>query len=412
MRSVLKPEVRFAAPAELLERGCVNAIGLDEIRSKAGLRWEKMRPSIWTRMEGLLHQKLGPVDFYARLDDTTFLVSTPSVSPSEAQILCLRIAQELHTSMLGFCDLSQVRISRASALDGDDIDLQQVSASTLAKLARSAGLGGFRGEPQDSELQPAKPTFRPDALNVAHEYRFAPMWDAQKEAVTTFRCVTMDGRDAFDGAMSGPQFRADIAAMLARLRHATASLASSLESGQRFLMSIPISYELLGSPIMRSEITTIFQAASSELRPYLLFEICNLPQGVPQSRLSDLIVALRPFCRGVSAQFPARIPSYSMYQGSGLHAISLSLAANPGQPAEPSSEKACEQRIYDLCAAARRLHVMSVVHDISDFKLLLYARDVGVNVVSGSLIGPPQNRPGPLKRLSVREIASIAMAQA
>jgi hypothetical protein len=211
--------------------------------------------------------------------------------------------------------------------------------------------------------------------------------------------------------MSGPKFRADIGAMLARLRHAAASLASSLEAGQRFLMSIPISYDLLGSPIIRSEITTIFQAVSSELRPYLLFEICGLPHGVPQSRLSGLIVTLRPFCRGVSAQFPPRIPSYSMYQGSGLHGISLSLAANSSHAAE-SAVDTCEHRIFDLCTAARRMRVMSVVHDVSDFELLIYARDIGVNVVSGSLIGAPQVRPGPIRRLAAREIASIAMAHA
>ena len=118
---VLNPDLRAAAPEALIRRGCVTVIELDAIKASAGARWEKMRETIYARLEAILRQKLGATDFFAQMTEASYLVTMPSCEPEDAHICCLRIAYELHSSLLGECRLSDLRISRLVQGDGDGV---------------------------------------------------------------------------------------------------------------------------------------------------------------------------------------------------------------------------------------------------------------------------------------------------
>jgi len=119
---------------------------------------------------------------------------------------------------------------------------------------------------------------------------------------------------------------------------------------------------------------------------------------VPQSRLSELVGSLRPFCRGVTAYLPAQIPSYAAYQGAGLSAIGLSLSAGILTDTDMSSE------MFKLAAAAQRLHLKSFVLDIPNCDMLLLAHRLKVNAMSGKMIGRSTRTPEPVRRLPLAEI--------
>ena len=398
---MLKPELRIAAAPALLQRGCVNVIGLEEIRFEAGPRWEKIRPSIYAHLEALLRQKLSPTDFYIQLDDTSFLITMPAAGPDESQIFCLRIAHELHTSLLGRCEISQLRIARATRSEGDVLELTPVTGDGLMRLAVQAGLPLGASGPVSTPVRTA-PKAADQIATPSHQ--FVPMWDIQKEAITTYRCETRPDQPAFDVLSPQVKFKADLATTLSRLRHATQVLSDDLKIGRRLLMSIPISFDMLSSSVARMEISGLCRGLSSGLRPYLLFEIDDLPYGVPQSRLSELVGSLRPFCRGVAAQLPARIPSYGDYQGAGLYAIGLSLAPNTFGTADVGSEA------FKLCSAVKRLHIRSFILDVPNLETLRAIYALGINVVSSPLLGRPLDAPAPIRRLPAQDIPGLMMA--
>jgi hypothetical protein len=208
MHRTLKPGLKTAASAALIERGCVNVIGLDEIKREAGVRWEKMRPSIYSHLETLLRQKLGPTDFYFPPDDTSFLVTIPASTQEESQVFCLRVAYELHANLLGHCDIGRLRLSRATRTDGDILELAAITGEKLAQLAKRVGLQGPGGEA--ATPAPARPK-RPAPKSPSFRHRFIPMWDVQKEAVTTWRCVTTVGHATPKDAPSNEKFKAELA---------------------------------------------------------------------------------------------------------------------------------------------------------------------------------------------------------
>jgi hypothetical protein len=400
MHRTLRPELKVAASATLLQRGCVNVIGLEEIKFEAGPRWEKMRSSIYAHLETLLRQKLGPTDFFFQLDDTSFLVSMPVAAQEESQVFCLRVAHELHTNLLGHCDIGLLRIARATHSDGDVLDLTAVAGEGLFRLAAQAGLQAPpKNAPSPRQASGGNPD--PVGRGAAPAHQFVPMWDLQKEAITTYRCETIAGPVAFESRPPAAKFKADLVAALSRVRHATQSLADNLKIGQRFLMTIPISFELLSSPVARMELASVCRNLSSALRPYLVFEIGDLPYGVPQSRISELAGSLRPFCRGVAVQFSAHIPGYSAYQGAGLHAIGLSLAPGHVGIGEADDE------VFKLCVAAKRLHVRTFVLDVPSLQTLRTVHGLGVHALSSPAIGPPLNAPAPIRRLSAQDIPGL-----
>ncbi|MGH9551698.1 MAG: hypothetical protein ACRD3W_20095, partial [Terriglobales bacterium] len=103
-------ELRSAATPQLLERGCVNVIGFDTVKEHAGARWAKLRESVVSRLEGMLRHSLGPTDFFAPLTDSSYLITMPSAEAQDVSVVCLRVAYELHRSLLGHCDLGQIQV--------------------------------------------------------------------------------------------------------------------------------------------------------------------------------------------------------------------------------------------------------------------------------------------------------------
>ncbi len=392
MGYALKPELKVVASPALLERGCVNIIKLDEIKREAGPRWEKLRGSVSAHLETLLRQKLGSSDFFVQFDDTTFLVSMPSSAAEMSQIFCLRIAHELHTSMLGACALGQLRLARAVRVQDDEIQSADIDGAELARLAIAAGLDGI---PESARLaaRRAAPRLVP-APEFSH--RYVPLWDAQREALTTWRCVT--DAPAAGATSPGNSAKRELAATLSRIRHAAHTLTQHMKAGERFLVSIPVSYDTLTSPMGRMDIVAACRGLAAALRPYLIFEIGELPHGVPQSRLSELVCALKPFCRAVAGLLPARISSYAAYQSAGLNAIGLSLAA--GGATDMNSE------MFKLCVAAKRLHILSFVLDAVTQDAVRAARDHGANLISGAPVGGPLASPLSVRRLLVRDVLS------
>jgi hypothetical protein len=396
MRHNLDSGLKVAASAALIQRGCVQVIGLSGLKSESGARWDKLKESIWAHMETLLRQKLSSTDYYTKIDDTAFLVSMTSASAEEAQIFCLRVAHELYSSLLGRCETGKLEIANVAKVEDDLLFTAPIVGDQLRLLAVRAGLETPSREEValiEHTREAGKATPR---SNFSH--KFVPLWDAQKEAITTSYCVSTVEQGVAEGLDIGGRVRFEIALTVSRIRRATDVLAAHLASGERFLVAIPVTYDVLSSPVGRMEIYTLCRSLEAELRPYLIFEISELPLGVPQSRLTELVSSLRPFCRGVATQLPARIPNCGAYLGAGLHSIGLSLRAGVTGGGEMSSE------IFKLCVAARRQGIRSFALDVPSLELLRSACAHGINLISSPLIGAAQDLPAPLRRLSACDL--------
>jgi hypothetical protein len=174
-------------------------------------------------------------------------------------------------------------------------------------------------------------------------------------------------------------------------------LVRHLERGERFLMAFGVSFETLSSHTGRVEFTNACRELSSNFRQYIVMQLTDVPAGVPHSRLSDLVMTLRPFARAVMAEIPSSCRSYQAYEDIGLQAIGLNLARARLSPRELSDE------IAKLTTGAKRLSASAFLWGVSDMGTLSSARH-GVHFMTGPVIAPVVSAPRPMTRLHWHEV--------
>ena len=393
MRNKNEAEEKVTASAMLARGGPSCVIGLDTIRRVADGRWDKMRESIYSRIEAILRQKLGPSDFFIRIDEVSYLVTIPAVEPEEAQICCLRVAYELHTGLLGPCSISQLHIATAIAKNDTTLALAPIVIPQILTLAERAGIEELVGA-GSSEIGRMRRTRFSDRQDAAHQdlvHSFAPIWDARAEAICAYRCVTEPIEPEADPRTPADKARSALRLAIEALDRSVDALEHGAARGERFLVHVRVSFETLTSPVARMEFVSACRQLSHELRPYLVFEIAELPVGVPQSRLNELVTTIRAFGRAVTAEAALRNPTLTTYQGIGLHAIGLNLSLQ--------HDSLTRIEIERLGASARRLGMLAFLSGIPNAALVEFARVSGVQYLSGPAIAKSQPAPGPMVRV-------------
>ena len=229
----------------------------------------------------------------------------PAAEPEEAQICCLRIAHELHASLIGACTIAQLQIANAVAIDNDILELTPILAPQLLTLAERASLDELVGARDAGRRFGVRlPMTKTESDGLVRS--FIPIWDARADATNAYRCVVRLPAD--DPAVLTPNASVALKVALAALENSIAALQAGRARGENFIVHVRVPFEALASPASRMEFTSACRWLSHELRPGLFFEIAELPIGVPQPRLNDLVETMRAFGRGVTAEVALRNP--------------------------------------------------------------------------------------------------------
>jgi hypothetical protein len=392
-----RPDLKAAASPALLARGCVLVIGLEALRNKAGPTWDRICAGIYSRLETILRQRLGPADLFMAVDEVFYLVTMPAANAVDAQIACLGAAHELYASYFGQCDMGMVHLYRAVQAAGDAIGIERISKEQLCVLAERAGIANGITKVRTEATRAAVPS---EGSPVDNSVQFQPVWDARNEAITLYRCVPQpiavrQGSSVVALEDLAPQFRTKVE--LSCLHQGIATLVRHLERGERFLMAFGVTYETLSSHTGRVEFTNACRELSSDFRQYIVMQLTDVPAGVPHGRLADLVMTLRPFARAVMAEIPSACRSYAAYENIGLQTIGLDLERAKLAPREISDE------IAKLTAAAKRLSVSAFLWGVNDVGTLSSARH-GVHFITGPAIAPMVSAPRPMTRLYWHEV--------
>jgi len=234
----------------------------------------------------------------------------------------------------------------------------------------------------------------------AVQYRFTPVWDAKREVVTMYRLALRQQPDDAVEPGKVPSVRDAIDTFLRVLRQAAATLKESLEAEERFLLVLPMKFEVLGSATGRTEAATALRNMAEEIRPYLVVHVVDVPPGVPQSRMSDVLSGIKPFCKAVLADAPLGMQSFAHYQNAGLNALGLVVSAQ-------IPVGAMQDEILKLCVAAKRLGVLTFLTELGSRELAAFARESGISLLSGPLFGE-REKPQAMSRLSWEELRQSA----
>lgn len=419
------PVLKAAASPAYLAKGCVNVIELGNFKEHAGARWPRICEGVYARIETLLKGRLGPNDLYVRMGDIAYLVTMPTTDPEDVNAICMRVAFDLHMSFLGQCDLDQIEVNTVAGGEDDTLVLQRLPFEKVVSLAEKAGIPVSPAERTNQTAQEhhrAKPISTTRSVDKARkaigpmlrfdepppralivEFQFTPIWSVRNSAVTTYACeprIVMDAgrRLSISPAHLTPKERIqiDVSAFQTGIDH----LAKSHDVGSKFLLAVPISFDVLGTPAARMDFLSVCRDLSYNYRDYLLFTIFGVPPGVAQSRLANMVTVLRPFGRSISATIAPTDRVFGSYQGIGLHSIGFDL--QEFGPRTPFSLKEAEQ----LAQFARKSNLGTFLSNVQNKNVLKYAQDANIANLSGPIIAPAAPEPRGVWRLTWAETLS------
>lgn len=378
--------------------GSANVISLDGIRKAVGERWPKLRDAAAARLEQLLSERLGSADCFLPLDDMNRLVIMPQVAPADGEVVCLRIAYDLVKGLLGVCRLEQLTVAPAAAIGDSIIEVEEFGADELVSLAQKAGLSLAPPEAEADDLRDALP---PEANEI--DVLYYPVWDAQMQVIRSYRCRPAAGWQCHGPEGSPERLLSMVRVTLDLMQRGARDLQRCIARGERFILTLPVSYQILAAPVPRMQLLAGCRALGPNLRPYLAYALKDMPTGIPQSRVAEVTTILQAFCGAVLARVPhpaaVALPSF---RTSGIKALGVSLKG-----VSPSS---CETEIAALVSETKRSGMVAFADFVDTPAALQCCLDRGVRWLCGTAVAAAVGEPGPLKALSRVKLLKDARA--
>ena len=133
-----------------------------------------------------------------------------------------------------------------------------------------------------------------------------------------------------------------------------------------------------------------------DLKSYLIINIDGLPDGVPSSRISEFVGALKAHCRHVTISIDISAPTIGLTSGSGAFAVTVD--ANG-----PIRERQAIRKINKLANQSDKLGLKIGIRGIRSSSMLLNCIAAGCEWIEGPTIGAPVASPPPATRFSWQE---------
>ena len=120
----------------------------------------------------------------------------------------------------------------------------------------------------------------------------------------------------------------------------------------------------------------------------LIFEVLDLPLGLPQARVRELMAYLRPFCLAIVARLPAPAPDLGHLATCGIGGLSLSAGSLP------ADDRAMATALATLAGSTKTIGLRSCVVEASSARFCRAALAAGIDHLCGDALMPPLAQPG------------------
>jgi hypothetical protein len=421
----LKAMLQHAGHRALLS-GRVNFIGLQKVKERYGSGWERVAVRAERMARTIIERHLVSGDIYTSINGLTFVIVFASLTPEQAKVKCLAIADAITKALLGEQGGDLLEIKTAVTRVDGTLGLESISfTDRLCASLEGAEELQFT-EPPARAPPPALPAAPPPAgkapppalpaapppaspapppagraprsprldplANLRFLYR--PIWDRPRNVVSGYLCaaqvLSTDGSTVLGDAEALIEGDADERARLdERIRErALRDLATVFQEGRKLLVTLPVHFETLCAVGRRRDyLAAVDRELVDGAAKYLMIEIAGVPAGVPQARLVELTAALRGQCRGVLLSLPVDTPDLTSVKGSGATAVGCDVSG------AAASEAVLMQQMNRFSRAADKAGFPSYVHGARSLSRVVTALGAGFNYIDGSAVASPIDHP-------------------
>lgn len=407
-----------------LVTGRVQLLKFDRLRKRFGSKWDRLADRVLMIIQMAIGRRLADDDVFIRHGDLGFIILFASLSQEQAELKCALIADEVAKRLFGSDVTSddfeirtatttvdgRIALQRADNLEdllaemAAQLDKTDVEFVTDPQTEVEDGSGIDNEQTEMSALAYRERTpFKASDL----DYVFQPVWDVSLKALSTYGCMPARRENARILALGEAAIPNDLLPLemleldRAVLRTAVSELMLALDLQRKCLISIPIHYSTLGSAQRRQLYLSECRDLDDSGRTLLLFEIVGLPDGVPQSRLMELSVSLRPFSRAVLARCLVDENDFQKYKAAGITAVGFDASAGA------YSEAGLMKEMEKFVERAEKHGLQTYLLGASTLSLNAAAIATGVTYLTGPAVTSVTDQPKNAVRFNLNDLFGI-----
>ncbi|TWB10098.1 diguanylate cyclase with GGDEF domain [Nitrospirillum amazonense] len=394
LRSILAGRSHVAA-------GSVQMIGLDSLKVKLGERWTAVRSKVLTLAERLLADVLSPHDVFFRHGEGTFVIVFAQLGNREASLICGRIIEDLQRLLLGESDTSTIQVTSVVGIVDGTLHLQATSLDELLEAVAKSMARPASEQQVSSGTAWAEPWRSVPAEAV--EVMYQPAWDVTRQVLFLYiaRARRMRGNHAFWGTgtllgtSANPMEVLDLDLVI--IQGAIETYLELYENRFRFFLSLPVHYESISVNSRRQQVIDLVGRIPAHLRPFLNYRLEDLPDGIPEGRLRELINCLRPFGRSVTVATKLQSRDLPTFAAAGATGVVATL------PGPVLTERIAIDLAY-FASSAQKLRLGTLLEGVEIKAAEAAATAAGINFLAGDFIGPWTAVPGHVIRKPRHEL--------
>ena len=378
-RAVLdQPQPRLYSALQILDFG--------QIHLRFGRRWEELREKIFLIIEHALDRAIGPDDLYLMVDEEHAYLLLTGRRRAEAEARARIVAAEITQRLCGLVPGGVAMRVQTLPFDFDAGLKDVMSARQLRER-----IAAFNQELEDRERR----AFRDNVMLFRARYR--PLVHLRKSLVSAYRVEALLRRP------EGPELPAETVCeeringvfdaeldgwILRRAGEALRALRGRL----RAFVVLPIHYETLAARRLRDPYLQHCRALPAHSGRHLVFELLDLPPGMPQASLRELTAYLRPFAFTLAARIEPELLTTEHLEGCEIRFLTADWYGE--RMAEDSGARERVQ-LWDheslarFAVLGREARMRTAMLDIEEASALQAVAAVGIDYGGGPLIAPP-----------------------
>ena len=235
------------------------------------------------------------------------------------------------------------------------------------------------------------------------EINYMPIWDAGHDVLSTYAvdcCLKESNEVGGYVNIIGRLKRRDKVVLDHILAEECVEMLKEFKANNfRAVFSLPVSFETVFNPALRSSFIRILEQIPEDMLRYTSLTLMEFPAGIPETKFRSIISVLGRFSRLIILYCSNFIPQdFSFYASCGIKGISLSLSQTR------RSDGHYWNKLVLMAIKCQEKSLKTTVINIDTQDELFLARQADFDFIAGEAISRNTEAPGHMVRIGWKEL--------
>ncbi len=354
-------------------------VGFDELKEKYHTRWDAVKKRVDVSIEAFFTKKLSKHDLFLRLSESSFALVFANTTAEEGLARANKLGQELLQLLFGEMPEASMISVKAMIIDDELVDFIDdfQNLDELVEYLQGAS---------DPVIPETVQLFKEEEPSLSVSYR--PMINHAKKIMSVMEaipCRSDNGKwktlEPSDAVLTGTAFlRAELDFKV--LKDTEFALKQLGTTGKKPIVMVPVDFETVAHAYRRLNYASILKTLPEFSQRHLVISIGSIKAGLLNSRLRQILTTLNPLVLGFIFEIEEGWDDFHIISDLPVYGVRF---------------KATTEQdllwVEKLVQKARAAKVRTCWRDLDNDFLARRAFEIGVDYVSGPIMGAIQQEP-------------------